>query len=282
MKRLNVFKWSRSILFPSSIFLFICSPLLASNQIIKINEDIYVSTGETTQEVLGIRSQVRVDGTVKENAVAVLGHVTLGSSATVQGNVFVLGGKIIQAPGSQIKGSRVSIDPGLKALEKYFYFLAPIVGGFLAALIGASILLAGLGFLALAIFILIFLEGSAYRTQKAIWADPLMSFVWGLIAIAASIPIMAILVITIIGIPFALAGLAILFAGILLGLVAVGLGIGEEISNRFQLKLKTVWSGLLGMTILLIIAAVPIVGDIFKFAVSCFALGGVIKTRFQR
>jgi len=252
-----------------------------AEEILKISEDIYVPPKDTKKSVLAIHGNVKVDGTVRDNAVAVMGHVVVGNAGIVQGSAIAIGGKVIKLTGGQIKGNEISIDPELKFLEKYFFLGVPLIGGLAAGIIGTTIVLGSLGFILLLAALLLLFPKQIERTRLVIWKEPLKSFILGILGFLVSIPIIIFFTITIIGFPIALALFGILVAAIFLGGISISLGIGAEISTRLHWELTPFWRGLLGIVILLIFSSLPFLGWLVKAVLLFFGLGGIIQTRFQ-
>jgi len=94
------------------------------------------------------------------------------------------------------------------------------------------------------------------------------------------IPVCVFLTVTVIGIPLAFLGAAVFMAALVLGVVAVGEFLGSIIAKRFNWKLQTIWEGLLGILVFLLVGLIPVVGSLIHLCIIFFGLGAVIQTRF--
>jgi hypothetical protein len=233
-----------------------------SGDVVRFGSDIHVSDGQTISgDVVAMGGDVTVDGHVEGDVVAMGGDVKLGSNGKVDGQVVTIGGQLHEEPGSYVGGQRVSAG-GLPRGWGGWPFLGflGMVGSGLKALWTVAkmivLLLIAWGFTQLA----------PHRTLTAFNAfkrEPLMCFGIGLLAWALVIPsivalvlVIAILCITIIGIPVALAvllGYVLAFALLIIwGYVIGAAALGERLSRQLgrtatNLTMMAVW-GIVALT----------------------------------
>lgn len=215
---------------------------IRSGDIMRVGSDITIPEDQEVQgDVLAIRGDVNVDGRVSGNVVSMGGDVRLSSTARVDGDVVCMGGTLHEEPGATVGGQRVQaldsegrrsfaprrirIDPDLDdegAAGKLIFYLVML--GLVAALCMIA-------------------PGSTSAALASLKARPAASlglgfliallFVPSLIALAL---VVAILCITIIGIPLAviaLLGYFVFFALLVLWGYAVGAaGLGERLLQR--------------------------------------------------
>jgi len=67
-----------------------------------------------------------------------------------------------------------------------------------------------------------------------------------------------------------------------LGVVAVGQWAGTELATKLGWKLKPIWTGLLGVLLLVVVCLIPVAGIFVQFSALFFGLGAVLQTRLGR
>jgi len=80
-----------------------------AGDVVRIGSDIHIEKGQTVEgDVFALRGDIEVDGHVKGNVAATGGNVILGSTARVDGDVMCIGGKLEEASGARVGGQRVT------------------------------------------------------------------------------------------------------------------------------------------------------------------------------
>jgi len=215
---------------------------IRSGDIMRVGSDITIAEDQEVQgDVLAIRGDVNVDGRVSGNVVSMGGDVRLSSTARVDGDVVCMGGKLHEEPGATVGGQRVTaLDPeGRRSFAPRRIRIEPDWDDE-----GASgKLIFYLVMLGLVWSLCKIAPGSTGAALASLKARPAASlglgfliallFVPSLIALAL---VIAILCITIIGIPLALIALLgyfVFFALLVLWGYAVGAaGLGERLLER--------------------------------------------------
>ena len=185
-----------------------------SGDIVRFGSDITITHDQVVAgDVVSFGGDVEVRGHVTGNVSAMGGDLTLASTARVDGDVVCIGGTMREEPGSSVGGQRVTAPhtPG----AKFFMPMLTVVGTvsrMVVHAIGMFIML-GLAWL--------FVKLAPTRTQNAldhIEREPGPAFIIGLLLWALIIPsvialalVIAVLCITIIGIPLA-AAVAVAYA----------------------------------------------------------------------
>ena len=242
-----------------------------SGDVVRFGSDIHVSEGQTIDgDVVAMGGDVRVDGRVEGDVVAMGGDVILSSTGDVEGEVVTLGGHLRESPGSHVGGQRVTAGGVPRGM-----FGAPFLG--LLGLVGSG-LKAAWAIAKMVIMLLIawgFTQLAPMRTRTAFDAvkrEALMCFGIGLLAWALIIPsilalvlVVAILCITIIGIPIALAVVLAYVLGMMMlvlwGYVVGAAVLGERLSRQLgrsaaSLTLMAAW-GIVAVT------SIRVVGHLF-------------------
>lgn len=213
----------------------------STGEIIRFGSPITVHAGQAVDgDVVSIGGSVRVEGVVKGSVTSVGGDVTLVPGARVDGDVVCMGGTLRQEPGSSISGQLVTA-PRVPGARLFLPVLAAVGVGFKIIMhLLWMLFVIGIAFLVVKL--------APGRTQAAvddIRSDPGTSFLWGLLLWGLAIPALlvvaiaaALLCITIIGIPLAIAalvGLALFFAiAVIWGTISGFALLGGQVFTRFK------------------------------------------------
>lgn len=223
-----------------------------TGDLVRFGSDVTVNEDQVVEgDVVSFGGDVEVRGHVTGNVSSMGGDLLLTSTARVDGDVVCMGGTLREEPGSRVSGQRVTA-PRSRGSKLLFPMLAVVGTGFHMVMHGVSLLIMlGLAWL--------FVKLAPERTRSAldtIEQEPGPSFVIGLLLWALIIPsvialalVIALLCITIIGIPLA-AAVAVAYAAffVVAGLWGsiVGYGVlGSRIYPRFRSGLPTLMQGVL-------------------------------------
>lgn len=246
---------------------------IKSGDIMRVGSDITIEEDQEVQgDVLAIRGDVNVDGHVSGNVVSMGGDVRLSSTARVDGDVVCMGGKLHEEPGATVGGQRVTaLDPeGRRRYTPRHITIEPdwddhgASGRFIFHLI-----LLGLVWALCAIA-----PGSTGAALASLRARPAASFGLGILIWLLFVPslialalVVAILCITIIGIPLALIALLgyfVFFALLLLWGYAVGTAaLGARLlEQRGETAPGLVRSAVTGV---IVIGGIAILSSVFRW-----------------
>lgn len=184
------------------------APVSTRGEIIRFGQDIHIAPGETVQgDVVAMGGDVSIEGTVRGSVTAMGGDVQLGPGSRVDEDVVCLGGTLHEEPGASVGGQRVTA-PRTRGAKFMLPVLGAIGAGFeIMGLLVGALLLIGLSWLVVklapgrtqaALDVIDRDGGSAFMVGLLLWALIIPSVI--VLAIA-----MALLCITIIGIPLAAA-----------------------------------------------------------------------------
>ena len=278
-----------------------------SSDIVRFGSDVTISHDQVVDgDVVSFGGAVEVRGHVTGNVSAMGGDLTLASTARVDGDVVCIGGTLREEPGSSVGGQRVTAPrtPG----AKFFMPVLAVVGTGVQMLVHAISLLIMLGIAWL------FVKLAPGRTQSAldlIEREPGPAFIIGLLLWALIIPsvialalVIAVLCITIIGIPLA-AAVAVAYAAFfvlatLWGTI-VGFGVlGHRLYPRFKggqatLITAVLWGGValgglrIAGDLLHVVPVFGFVGGLLKFvhfvvlaALGTLGAGALVRGEYQR
>ena len=227
-----------------------------SGDLMRIGSDIHVEEGEVVDgDVFALGGDVRVDGHVRGNVASTGGNVTLGSSALVDGDVMCIGGVLTEEEGAKVHGQKVTAAPGRRLdreirekIRRQVHeniddakhpWKAAVNAERLAASLAWLIILLAAAWVAARLA-----PGRTGVAVDTLRREPGMSFVVGLIVVLLLVPsliamalVVAILCITIIGIPLAVGvaiGYFVVIAllgcwGLVVGLIPLGQAAGRRV-----------------------------------------------------
>jgi uncharacterized RDD family membrane protein YckC len=238
--------------------------------------------GPVKQGAVAVLGNTYVDDTVGGDVVAVLGNVELGPHANVGGNVVAVGGTVKRDPNSIVAGGMQSIAAGAAS----FGWLRPWIDHCL--FYGRPLSLArGLGwawslafaFLALyACLALLFREGIV-RCAQTFETQPGRTALAALLTVLLVPVLLVLLCISIIGIaavPFVVIGL---FCAGLFGKAVMVAWLGRRcLGPRSGALAHPVWAVLIGGVIVLGLYLIPVLGFILYKLLGLLGLGAVVYT----
>lgn len=255
--------------------LVVLAPLAVAHaedrDVVAFGGDAYVPVGQVVDDVAAFGGTVRVDGEVRGDVQAFGGDVLLGPTAVVHGSVDAAGGHIDIAPGARIAGAASAVPVASPNAEGHEDHEAdgPV----------RSLLLHALLFL----FALL-LSGAVPERMGAmhvaIVKDPLRTAGVGLLGYAGALVALVALVITIIGIPLALALGILVPVATYVGLAAAATVIGAALPVE-RLRGRPVLQILAGVSCLFVASLVPGLGLVAIAVAACLGLGALVRTRFR-
>ncbi|WP_338873947.1 hypothetical protein [Myxococcus stipitatus] len=259
-----------------------------------------VVKGSVENDAVAFGGNLIIHGHVSGDAHAFGGNVILKNGASVEGDVSSFGGNVEREDGSQVEGGintfgganigsilkdelKNGLKDGLKDARKphsKHNNHSPNDNedndneGGLASLILTFAVLFGLGFLGQ-----MFVPNRMKLLGDEIRARPLQSGLTGFFGVLAMIPLTVVLCITIIGIPAAILLWMAAPLAVALGFAAVASELGARLPVMRGRKTQAVVLAL-GLFVMLVVGAIPVLGVIFSSLVALVALGAVIRTRF--
>ena len=250
---------------------------------VRIGQDIVVRAGETVHEVVVVSGSATIEGYVQSDVVVVLGAVTLGPTAVIDGDLVVVAGGITVAPGATVGrdfvivggdvnipsdfspgGEHVVIAPGFLGYDlsgvvpwvtRGLMWGRPLVPElpWMWALVGA--------FLFVYLLVSLLLSGPVQAGVATLIRRPFTAFLTGLLVLLLIGPVSVILSVSIIGfpvVPFLFC--ALLVAG-LIGKVSVMHWIGDRVAPPEPgSRLHWTRSFLLGFAVLTVAYMIPVLG----------------------
>jgi cytoskeletal protein CcmA (bactofilin family) len=229
-----------------------------------------VVNGTVEKDAVAMGGNLRVDGTVEGDAHAFGGNVELGEDALVDGDVSSFGGSVKQADGAQVHGKRETFAMASRKSERGGTGAAEWLGN----LIIQFALLFALGFA-----FLMFAPARMKQLGEEMLTQPLACGLTGLLSAVALVPLIVLLVVTLIGIPVAIALLLLAPVGVLLGLPALASELGTRLPVLRGRKTQALVLAL-GTGVLMVLFSLPKVGTFFLVMTLFVSLGALVRTRF--
>ncbi len=248
----------------------------------RVDGDVFIASGDLNArgdidgDIVMTSGNLWVNGEVDGDIFATAGSVDLGRQAHVRGDVANLGGRITKAPGARIDGAesegafKVPAVPVVRLGVPSWSPWGWLVGTLIRALIMAV----------LAVLIVSVWPAQVDRAALAATAEPLVVGLVGLVTFIILIPVIIALIITVCFSPLGLLGLLVLGLATLLGWTALGTEVGRRMGPALYRELTPVAAAGIGTGLLTVVAAIPCIGWLICFVVSCLALGSAIMTRF--
>ena len=220
------------------------------SDMVRVFADAEVPAGERIDgDVVAVFGSVTVHGEVSGSAVAVFGSVKLDTSATVHGDAVAIGGGLSAPGGSVVEGNSVSLG------------LLPVAWGLPALPIVLGMILAGwLSMLFLAWLLHLLFAGRMMRAAQTASRRTGLSLLMGFVSAPLMVLACVLLLVTVLGIPFAFL-LPIAYTVLTLaGQLASTYVLGSKLMRR---PLGEPWAFMPIVTGTLFIAAFFVIGAVF-------------------
>ncbi|SEN38822.1 polymer-forming cytoskeletal protein [Lihuaxuella thermophila] len=245
----------------------------------------------------GEQSQVDVAGHVRGEVKG--SQILIRQSAVIEGDVYVNGSSVILEAGADVKGRLIG-KPGVplqiintkattsdEGMMNHEAMMGPhpvhhgephvvrefdLNGGWGWAWIPLL-----LGVIALSFLVYTFLRKAMDESRRNMTEIPWRALWTGFLTVILSIPVMFLLSVSIIGIPFALAVLIALVMAGWTGLSALALEIGQRIFKQLKLDGQAEWKSLvLGVLVVAHLVWVPVVGWVLSAGLLLLAIGSTV------
>ena len=261
----------------------------SKNDRVSMNGPVTVAAGERVDSAISYGGPVTIerDARVDGDVVSFGGDVILQENSRVDGDAVSFGGKVIKAEGARVRGEDVSFGgSGLgsvmaskavqAAAHPHLESNAQREGSRVAAFFAQFAVLFGVGFL-----LMMFAPNRMKTVEAEMQLAPVKNGVAGLLAMLCSLPLTLFLVITLFGIPVAMAFWMLAGFCTLVGLVAVANLIGARVPVA-RLRRTQAVALAVGLVSMLLVARIPVVGPLLMSGAIFVSLGAIIRTRLGR
>lgn len=238
--------------------------------------------GDIGGSVAGGGESVLLQGRVGRGVELALDTMSFGPQARIGGDLVYHADSEIPIPPGIVSG-RIRYEPleherreaSRQASRETSRFLSAL-GSFLSLmwLVGSAII----GLIVLRVF-----PRFVARFLAALEREPVPSFVVGLVALVATLPIAILVGMTIIGLPASALLAGGFFAGIYGGWLLLAVAVGSILVGlvRRGRTRHLAWSFLLGLLVLHLVTHIPVVGWLVAFLASAIGLGGLLIALYR-
>jgi len=265
-----------------------------SRPILRIGQDYTLRADEVVRDVRSVFGDVTLAGHVERDVVVVLGNVHATSTAVVDGSLVVLGGAATINQGATVYrdlvvvGGSLTAPPDFSPGGDHVVIGSPALGNALNAivpwimrgLLWGRLIVPGLGWiwLIVGVVFLVYLavntlfDGPVRASADAVLEKPLSVFLVGLLVLVLTVPAIAVLAATVIGLAVVPFVLCAMFVAGLVGKAGVARAIGLSLVRQSSpdSKLQSFRSFLLGTVVICLAYMVPVLGIV------TWALTGVL------
>ncbi len=229
--------------------------------------------------------EAELNGTIKGDVHISAQTIWLGGG--IEGDAYLKAKRIILSPTVIIKGklnykgpTEMAIPEGAK-IQGGYQWVRPEVKkggrGMLSIFLEVALFL---GLLIVGIIAVSLSQRNALLVSQTLASSPWKSLGWGLLVLICLPVAIFILLLTVIGLPLAVFVLFGYILGLYLSKIFVGVFIGGKILGIFFKKsLSPIWSLVLGLIILTLLAKVPYLGWPVRILTLIFGLGALLISR---
>lgn len=257
----------------------------SDSDVVNMNGPVTVKANSRVDSAISYGGTVTVEeaARVEGDVVSFGGDVILERNARVDGDAVSFGGKVVKGEGAKVKGEEVSFGgAGLgsmmatkaaRATRPHSDTRSDKGRSGLAAFFAQFAVLFGLGFL-----LMMFAPQRMKSIEAEMQRSPAKNGVAGVLGLLCSVPLTLFLVVTLIGIPVALAFWMLAGVCTVMGLVAVA----NLVGGRFpvpRLRRTQAVALAVGLLSMLLVARIPVVGPLMMSIATFISLGAIIRTR---
>jgi uncharacterized RDD family membrane protein YckC len=270
--------------------------------ILRIAQDYTLRAGDAVRDVRSFMGNVIIEGRVDRDVVVIMGSARMTNTAVIEGSLVVIGGSASIDQGAAIQrdlvvlGGTLSAPPGFSPDGEHVVIGSPWLGDTLKGLVPwvtrgllwGRLIVPDLAWIwgLVGVFFLVYLAlNTVFDRPVAASADvlaerPLSAFMTGLLVLLLTVPALAIIAASVIGlavVPFVLC--AIIVAG-LVGKTAVARAIGRSLlrSSSPEGRISAFASFAIGFALLTLAYMVPVLAFVIWALTSVLGLGAATVT----
>jgi hypothetical protein len=214
-------------------------------------------------------SNLRISGQIKRNLAAFVGQLRLTSRAKIDGNLEYRSNTVAYIdPGAQVMGTLTHHPTLIQGLFKGKLFQGILLGSKIAGTLMNFFYTLAIGIIMLKVF-----PSKLHLALEALEKKPWKSWAFGAMLLILLPLVSLILLMTILGIPFALTLLALNVIGFYTAKVFTIFWVSNSTLTRIGLKKNRISTFFVGLICYFLITAIPILGTIVAFVTMLFGLG---------
>jgi len=250
-----------------------------------ISGDLFVAGGrievnsDVTGKIVAAGGTIDLKGDAK-NAVIAGGTITIHSDTVISRDAVITGGTVtnagriignltVRAENFYNTGSAGSVDfkksEGLQGLKIRLQRLMNIL-----------YILMTVGFLILGIILLKLFPAQFFRIEEEVRKSPLKNTIVGFVLIIASVILIILLAVTIVGFPVALIMGMLFIIALMLSNLFVSFALGRKIVDMFKIKIHDILIFVLGYIILSILFIIPYAGWFIRIVAISLGFGAIL------
>ena len=247
--------------------------------LVGVREDLTLDPTSSAAVVVGVQGDVTVSGHARL-VVMVDGNVTLEGTAASVDTLVLIRAHVTLGPGTTVGTIRsldstvtgdttATVQNGVEDLKGSMFVLVGALGTFLVLLYlgwALAVLISGAIVAAIA-------PRQTRRMAHSVSSEPLKVLGAGVLGCFVPVILGVVLFVTVVGIPLGFLVFMMLGLAAFIGFVAMGVWLGDMLLHRGRSAVdgRPIGSALLGLFLLLIVSAIPLV----SFFIGWFALGAV-------
>jgi len=268
-----------------------------SGNLIALGSSVSLEQGSTFDgDIVLAGGSLESAGKILGQVATIGGNAHFASTASMNGDIAVIGPALQVDPGAKIRGSVKSIaglpPSGTSPVETLSMGNFPanfLLGGLVSGKIdlwyeATALFFKVLLLSAVAALVVLFLPVPTRRVAQTVAGQPAISFLIGMLTLVAAAALLLLLAFTICLSPVSLLGSLVLLAAILLGWVALGWKAGEQLASLLRAKWHPAVQAGAGTMLLTLLASgvgyIPCAGPLLEILILSFGLGAVVLTRF--
>ena len=270
---MNIFKKYKLVVLMFFMLIFavpaFASPLTVGNVV--SFTDVTVQAGEHVKSILIVGGDAHISGFVDDEVVIINGNAYLSSDAKVKDHVVVLGGKIFAEDGAFVREGIIEFGGDLLAINSL------LIAGLLVSIIWFVQFIITMALLVVPSVTVWLRQSLISDISQVIQGHKIKAAFLGILGIIASLIIIAIFSLSVIGMPIALLLFALMLMVIALGLGAICSSIGDSLSSYIIVKeRKRYFSTLVGSLFIALLFNIPLIGLLFLCVVMSVGFGGAL------
>jgi uncharacterized RDD family membrane protein YckC len=260
------------------------------HDLVTFGQDVTIKEGEVAHDVVLFGGTAAIDGAVRGDLVVIFGNGQLGPNADIKGDLVIVGGSLEADPSAHVGGDRVVVGlggdyahhPVLRCLSKWVHH-GLFYGRPLPHQLGWSWIVAGIALL-LYLVIAVLFPRQVQAPVTALEEKPGQALLVGFLGMLLTLPLLALLAVTVVGIPVIPFAIVALLVAFLFGRVAVYRYAGQQIGAQLGIAvLQTPLTALvIGALLFCLLYTVPVLGFIVWGVVAPLGLGAVLLAVFKR